>query len=298
MDATGLRRPFTVKSMLVPLLTHPRIARFIKYTVYISLLINFGFYFAYDYQAFHASLPENADVADIMQRFATSIDMAAWLGLVFLFELETYALPDEAFDGWIPKALLAARVVCYASIGYAAYGYTADSLENYNVSQVVGVENICELADQGISLQLDVIAFEEVTSANCSQLSDDSSFYRIEDDVSVVDNKALKHIQRMGWLDIDNAFVWIIVVLLIELEVWLQATDRFSSRALTVARQTKTFCYLLLIINGFIWASTHYWLYTWDAFLWIFGFWAIELNLAEWEQDRVRELRERLASTT
>jgi hypothetical protein len=43
--------------------------------------------------------------------------------------------------------------------------------------------------------------------------------------------------------------------------------------------------------NGIIWLFGSYYLYTWDAFLWIFGFWAIELNLAEWEIERVHELR-------
>jgi hypothetical protein len=45
-----------------------------------------------------------------------------------------------------------------------------------------------------------------------------------------------------------------------------------------------------LIANGVVWAFGGYGLFAWDAFLWIFGFWAIELNLAEWELDRVQEL--------
>jgi hypothetical protein len=53
---------------------------------------------------------------------------------------------------------------------------------------------------------------------------------------------------------------------------------------------SKTLCYAILIGNGVIWFFTGYYLYTWDAFLWIFGFWAIELNLAEWEQERLEEL--------
>jgi hypothetical protein len=288
--ATTPNRGFTVKSFLVPLLMRPRIAKIIKYTVYFSLIVNFGFYFNDDYLAFHAALPENAPLADIMQQFTTSIDMAAWIGLVFLFELETYALSDEAFEGWVTKALHAGRLVCYISIAYAAYGYTAESLENFDVSSVDEITDICQLADQGTSLQMDVIAYVEITSDNCAELSNDSEFYRISDEVSIIDASTLPHVQWMGWIDIDNAYVWIIVVLLIELEVWLQATDRFASRALRVVRQTKSIFYLVLIGNGVVWALTGYVLYVWDAFLWIFGFWAIELNLAEWEQDRVREL--------
>ena len=55
-------------------------------------------------------------------------------------------------------------------------------------------------------------------------------------------------------------------------------------------RLVKTFFYGVLIIDAVIWAATGYPIYAWDAFLWIFGFWAIELNLAEWEQERVEEL--------
>ena len=47
----------------------------------------------------------------------------------------------------------------------------------------------------------------------------------------------------------------------------------------------KTLFYLGLIGNGVIWAFDGYPQYAWDAFLWIFGFWALELNLAAWEQE-------------
>ena len=47
---------------------------------------------------------------------------------------------------------------------------------------------------------------------------------------------------------------------------------------------------IVLIGNGVFWFATGYYMYSWDAFLWIFGFWAIELNLAEWEVDRTREI--------
>lgn len=290
-DTTTWNRRFTIKSFLIPLLTRPRIARVVKYSVYFGLIVNFGFYISDDYFAFKAALPDDAPLADIIQQFSTTIDMAAWLGLVFLFELETYALPDEAFEGWIPKALHATRVICYISIAYAAFGYTAESLENFETSSIAGIDNICQFADQGTSLQTDVITYVEITTENCAELSTDSEFFRISDEVSIIDGTTLEHVQWMGWIDIDNAYVWILVVLLIELEIWMQSTDRFSSRALTVARQTKTILYLVLIINGIIWAMTSYALYAWDAFLWIFGFWAIELNLAEWEQERVQELK-------
>ena len=77
---------FTIKALLIPLLTHPTVAKLVKYTVYGALIINTFFYFVDDYNAFRQGLPEDAPLSDIMEQFSTTIDMVAWLGLVFLFE--------------------------------------------------------------------------------------------------------------------------------------------------------------------------------------------------------------------
>ncbi len=281
---------FTIKRFLVPLLSRPRVAKTVKYSVYTALVINFGLYFLDDYMAYHSALAANAPMADVLERFSTSIDMAAWLGLVFLLELETHALPDEAFKGWLPKALRLARVICYSSIFYAAFAYTNSTLDNYKVAEIPNVDNICQLADKEIFLQTSVIDYIEITAENCATIAEGERFFKVDTDVSVIDEQTLKHIQWLGWIDVDNAIVWLIVVALIELEVWLQSNDRFSGRTLRVVRQVKTFFYLVLIGNATTWAITGYYLYTWDSFLWIFGFWAIELNLAEWERDRLLEL--------
>ena len=289
---------FNIKALLIPLLTHHRVAQVIKYTVYISLLINTGFYVLDDYLALQSSLPPDAPLLELLTRFSTSTDMFAWVGLIILFELETYTLPDEAFTKKLAAILLAGRVICYLLIFFAAYGYTVEALETYDYTEVTGIHGTCEMADRGYWLQMDSIEFEEVTRLNCDQLSSDTVFYQFEGETSVIGASLVPHVQFMGWIDISNAFVWLIVVALIEIEVWLQAADRFSSRLLPVVRQAKTLFYLVLMANGVIWAATGYALYAWDAFLWIFGFWAIELNLAEWEIDRLEELRSTRGATT
>ena len=291
---SGAQR-FTIKTLLIPLLTHPTVAKVIKYTVYGALVVNFFLYFIDDYNAFRQALPDDAPLSDIFEQFSTTIDMAGWIGLVFMFELETYALPDEAFKGWVTKVLMIGRLICYAWIGYAAYGYTAESLENYDVRERTDISNLCQIADQGTSVQLNSWELAPITSANCESLSDDDTFFQINSEVSVLSEKTLMHNRTMGWVDVVNAVVWLVVVFLIEVEVWLQSHDRFSSRALTAARVGKSFFYLVLMGNGVVWFVSGYPLYAWDAFLWIFGFWAIELNLAEWELERTDELREAAA---
>ena len=293
-NATMLSRHgpvLSIKHWLVPLLVRPRIAHAIKYIVYLSLLVNFALYIRDDYFAFRSALPAGAPFLDILVQFSTSIDMAAWLGLVVLFELETYTLPEEVWTKSLAALVRSVRLVCYLMIAYAAYGYTAEALDNFTYTEVAGASDLCDLADDQTSLLVGVIEYVEVTPENCETLSDDSTFYRFEGEVSVIEESALPHVQFMGLIDICNAFVWLIVVFLIEVEVWLQGADRFSSPLLNVTRQAKTLFYLVLIGNGIIWFVHFYYLYAWDAFLWIFGFWAIELNLAEWEIERAQELR-------
>jgi len=287
---SSLISPFTIKSMLVPLLTHPRVAQFVKWSVYTLLTINFILYFYDDFMVYRASLANDAPWSDLFVTFATSIDVIAWLGLVFIFELETYALSEKAFEGKLPRVLLMLRALCYLLIFYAAYGYIVNTLDNYRTIEVAGLTDLCQVADQGQSLQLDVVEYVEITSGNCSNISAGPPHYRIDENVSLIDAPTLDHVQKLGWPDVSNSLAWLVVVFLIELEVWLQGTDRFGSRALKLTRQFKTGFYLVLLINVVIWAAYGYALYAYDSLLWIVGFWAIELNLAEWEQERVQEL--------
>ena len=235
-------------------------------------------------------MASNALWFKVIEQFSTSIDMAAWLGLVFLFELETYALPDEAFKRGVTKTIHTARIICYLGIVYAAYGYTALTLDNYKVTELADLTEICQIADQGTALQLDVVAYTQITSENCGNISAGAPFYKISDDTSIIDGPTLDHVQKLGWVDVVNAFVWLIVVLLIEIEVRMHASDRFDSPALKLIRHSNTAFYGVLIVTAIIWLMTGYPVYVWDAFLWIFGFWAIELNLAEWQEEREGEL--------
>jgi hypothetical protein len=282
----------TLKSLFIPLLTHPQIAQVIKWTVYISLTINFYLYWLDDLRSFRSALPEDVSPGDLFTNFSTTIDVIGWLGLIVLFELETYALPDEAFTKRLVNVLRLGKVICYTLIFYAAYGYTVEALDTMNVSLVENISSLCQVAGQGIFIQLDQIRFEEITLANCGGLSGDSVFYNLDGEIAMVGASLLPHLRMMGWIDIVNAYVWLAVVALIEVEVWLQTKDRFGSRSLLAVRLVKSLFYLVLIANGVIWAASGYYMYAWDAFLWIFGFWAIEFNLAYWEKLRLEELAE------
>ena len=283
-------RFISIKQVLLPLLAHPRVAFLLKWFVYVWLCINFLQYVLDDILAYNSSLAADASLADIILTFRTTIDTAAWLVLIVVFELETYALPDAAFTRWLDRIFIAIKGLCYTCIAYAAYGYFADTLELYDLIALGHIDDLCSLAGQGLFLQLDAADYSEISLVSCSALHAGSEFFQIRGQTSIVSASELGSIRTMGWLDFGNAIVWIVVVILIDVEVHLQNTDQFDSKRLAYARLFKMLGYGFLIGACLMWFFYGYALYTWDAFLWIFGFWAIELNLAEREQERVKEL--------
>ena len=70
----------------------------LKLVIYVLLLINFVLYIIDDIRIASYTLQEDASFLDWTQSFATTIDESAWLILLFLFELETYMLSDEAWS--------------------------------------------------------------------------------------------------------------------------------------------------------------------------------------------------------
>ena len=284
-------RGFSLDSFLIPLLKRPRIAQAIKRTVYFLLVINWIAFIVDDYQAFKSSLVfVTAPWSEVIESFSTTIDMSAWMGLVFMFELETYSLPDEAFKPWLTRTLHAIRLLCYLSLSLAAYSYTADAIDNYDMNEIAGVSDLCQLADQGVSLQTNSIDYSDITADNCKTLSSDTRFFTPQGLTSVIGESTVKHIQWIDWIGVLNAVVWVIVVALIEIELRMQSAGHFGDKTIILVRRAMTILYGILIMNGLIWLVNGYPLWAWDAFLWIAGFWAIELNMVEWEKDHQQEM--------
>ncbi|MFK8018138.1 MAG: hypothetical protein AB8B86_00045 [Pseudomonadales bacterium] len=290
-----MRQFFSLKDLLLPLLLRPRIAMFVKWSVYSILVFNFVLYVIDDIGAYRSSLAADAALSDVLETFSTTIDTIAWLGLVFLLELETYILSDDVLESWLGKFLTILRYVCFASIAYGAYGYTAEALDNYKTVPRADLSHLCDLAGTDVYLQTDSIEYSLITADNCDDISVGPPFYKIDTKVSVIDAPTLDKVQKIEWVNVVNAFVWLLVVFLIEVEIRLQWNDRFDSKWLSVVQQVKTVSYGVLWVCSAVWLFKGYTLYGLDGIVWIAGFWAIELNLAEWEKTRTEELRQGLS---
>ena len=254
----------------------------IKWTVYSLLLLNWAYYAVEEFYIASHVLRDGGTFLQWTQEFATTIDEFAWFGLLFAFELETYALDESLEKRWVKWSVHGLRLVCYVFLAHTVYARVA-SMTDVNAAQVAPeITSLCQVAGQEISFVKNY-DYEIVTKANCRTLSQDTVFYRLDPSV-ITDRDGLAIEKKHAWIDFQDAIMWLLVVWAIELTVWLQNRN-ITGGVLMLASYSARLGYLVLMGHAVFWAWSGHWVWAWDQFLWIAGFWAIENNLSEWRDD-------------
>jgi hypothetical protein len=96
------------------------------------LTINILIFFIENQLAATVQFPAGVPIAAIVATYAETIDTAAWVVLLFMFEMETSYFHDVPGDARLKKTLQAIRVFCYALIVYAFYGYLERAIADTN----------------------------------------------------------------------------------------------------------------------------------------------------------------------
>ncbi len=256
----------------------------VKWTVYSLLLVNFAYYILEDWHRASLSLPEAASVLQWAGAFATSIDELGWFILLFMFELETYILEDEKWTSRMSKVVHGVRFLCMILLAHTVFAYSQAFLELRSVSDPAPIQTLCDIQATNASYVFN-LEYTAITASNCSKLSEATTFYAIPNSPVFTDAAGLRLEKRMGYVDLWDAISWLLVVLKIEIMVRLQergVTRGATMRALKVA---KSVFYSVLLVDAAFWAYHGHWVYCWDQLLWIGGFAAIELNLANWREE-------------
>jgi hypothetical protein len=102
---------------------------------------------------------------------------------------------------------------------------------------------------------------------------------------AVVDQRGLMDVTRLAWVDVINAGVWLLVVLLLEIDVRLQERGKFEGLALRISNLSKYALYSILLLAAVYWGIKGDFVDFWDAFLWLVAFAFIELNVFEWRKE-------------
>ncbi len=260
-----------------------------KYSIYALLTINVFVFFGEELAAARLEYPEGISGGEYFKAYAATIDTAAWVILLLMFELETYVLEDRHWTPTVRISLHALRATCYLFILFAFSGYVEDALYVFRTSPLGGVTDLCALVGQNWSYATTFGEYAEITASNCSSFSALDAFVRFDGVAAVVDEPGLAGIHFLAIVDVVNAGVWLLVVLLLEIDVRLQEKDRFEGIAFYLSTAAKFILYSILALAVVAWMVTGDFVDWWDAFLWLVAFVFIELNVVEWRHESHEE---------
>ncbi len=266
-------------------LNHSRLFQGFKYALYAFLTFNVYLFFAEEFAASAVQFPDGVTLADVMVAYVATIDTAAWVVLLLMFELETYVLEDRHFTKPVTWTLQGLRIVCYAFIFSAFLDYVNSLTFVQSVSPLLGVTDLCTLVGEQWSYAVDLDEYVDVTAANCASLSSGTAFVQFSELQAAVDSHGHKAIVALAWVDVVNAAVWLIIVLVLEIDVRLQEKNRFEGAALRISNLSKYVLYSTLILALIYWAINGDFVDWWDSFLWLAAFFFIELNVVEWRNE-------------
>ena len=267
-----------------------RRAQAIKWTIYSLLLLNGVFYFVEEGQMAAHTLKHGASLLEWTEAFATTIDNLAWYGLLLFFELETYALEDDAWERrWLPWLLHGGRVICYAMLLHTVVARVTALNDAWTAPPRPDVTDLCQVADEGLSWGYN-FEYETITAGNCAGFTSDTQF-RMIDPMVITDSAGWDMEKKQTLVDLSDVLVWLFVIWAIELAVWLQNRDVTGGLLMVASHAARVF-YAVLFGHAAWWIYTGHYVYAWDQTLWILGFWAIEYNLREWRED-IEERRQR-----
>ncbi|RLA58563.1 MAG: hypothetical protein DRR04_10695, partial [Gammaproteobacteria bacterium] len=138
----------------------------VKYITYALLSFNIYLFLQEELLALEYTFVDGIEPGQIIQSFAATIDTAAWVILLLLFELETSVLDDSRIRGALKWFLHGIRGVCYIAVGYAFTGYYAELTTLYNLAPLAGVDP-CSLLGQDFSLLVDIDEYIPLDAGNC-----------------------------------------------------------------------------------------------------------------------------------
>lgn len=260
-----------------------------KYVLYVFLSMNVYWFFVEEHAANVLLYPDGVGLRDIIDAYAATVDTAAWVVLLLMFELETYILEDRHFTRAVTWSLHSLRAICYAFIVYAVTGYVGNLLSVLDVSAMTGVSDLCSLVSDGWSYSHDFEEYTLLTAANCGSFSTATSFLEFADARAVVDHAGHRAIVWLAWVDVVNATVWLAVVLILEIDVRLQERGLYEGLVLHASTVSKLLLYSILFIAAVYWGIYGDFVDFWDAFLWLLAFFFIEMNVVEWRHETLEE---------
>lgn len=247
-----------------------------KYTIYSLLTYNVFLFFRADYTASTQVFHNGMSWFNVIEVYSASIDTSAWVILLLIFEVETYIIPEQWLKGWLKRILNFIKMISYVFIVYSLYGY----LMKYSLvhGSIVFNQDPCSLLETAYTYIISLDEYQSITAEQCISLSS-SPLYQLNGTQIIGTQPALMLIQRQAFVDVLNSIDWLLIVLILELDVYLQIRGKLSKKIIPISRVIKIILYSILFINAIYWGIEGTFLAFWDAFLWLIAFIFIEMNM-------------------
>ncbi len=248
-----------------------------KYAVYLSVFTNVFLFLRKDIAAAAHRFGGDFSVTQIFEAYTNTIDTAAWVVLLILFELETYVIPKDKLSYRLSLFFRVITIGCFMVIFSSFLGYVEGLkwLQNY---EKASINTLCEAVGQSWMVELD--EFKIIEEENCDKLAKGTKFYLHNTKSVYTDNHFLNETNWLASINVINSLSWLLIVFLLELDLRLK---RHINPRLTF--YLKKFLYLTLLFCAVYWGVYGDFLEFWDAFLWIVAFVFIELNILNWGKD-------------
>jgi hypothetical protein len=168
---------------------------------------------------------------------------------------------------------------------YSFYGYAATLGVPFGFEPYAGPDP-CGLIAAGASFALSLGDYAPLDAENCATLAA-GAFYSAGDHMFTTAEN-LSVITRLAWLDVLNAGVWVLIVVILELEIYLKSSKLVGTKFFIAYKAFKGFLYLILIVDVFYWWMLDAPWDAWDAFLWLVAFFFIEMNMLSWQEENAK----------
>ena len=257
--------------------------RIFKYSIYSLLAYNIWLFFLVDFSASEQTFSQGVTWRNLVEAYSATIDTLFWVILLLMFELETAVISDEKLQGSLKWVLSGLRATCYLFIGYAFYGYVVKYGVVTNLHPV-DIAEICSIAVSDFTYVITLDDYLPLTPEAC-RLMQGQPIQQIVGTQIVGAPAQLELTFRLAVTDIVNAGNWLIIVAILEIEIWMQLKNMLSGHLMTVNKIIKSVLYAILFACAVYWGIDGDFLDFWDAFLWLVAFIFIEMNIFEWREE-------------
>ncbi|BFM11694.1 hypothetical protein R50072_18470 [Simiduia litorea] len=254
-----------------------------KYAIYSLLVVNLYLFFQENTAAIAHTFSNGIELHQLGEAYSDTIDTLSWVLLLLLFELETYIVNDKYLTNRVKLALFVLRSLSYVFIFYSLYGYISRYIAVLSASPF-SVADACNLVNTNFSQIISLNDYQPLNAASCSELNN-TDLMRLNGTEIIGSLEAYEIIENLAVVDVINALTWVLIVVVLEIDVYLQTSNKVMGPFLSLSNWVKAGLYGTLLACAIYWWIDGDFLDFWDAFLWLIAFVFIEMNIFEWQEE-------------